>query len=189
MTDPHAPLESGIEAAHELAGSIEMGTPMIVSAVILALTFAAVFTEELHHIHRTKVAMLGAAIMVMAGQIFGFYNPELALEAIDWNVVFLLGAMMAIVSIMVPTGGFQAIAYWIAKVSGGKQFLLMALMGTAVTVISLLLDNVTTVVIFGPLIILICQVLRVSRYLTCWLPHCCQTQVVLQLWLGTHQTL
>lgn len=162
MTDPHPPLESGIEAVHGIAGGIEMGTPMIVSAVILALTFAAVFTEEIHKIHRTKVAMLGAAIMVIAGQVFGFYNPELAIEAIDWNVVFLLGAMMAIVSIMVPTGGFQAIAYWIAKVSGGRQFLLMALMGTAVTVISLLLDNVTTVVIFGPLIILICQVLKVS---------------------------
>nr|WP_305910266.1 SLC13 family permease [Methylomarinum sp. Ch1-1]MDP4522032.1 SLC13 family permease [Methylomarinum sp. Ch1-1] len=38
----------------------------------------------------------------------------------------------------------------------------MVLLGTAVTVISLLLDNVTTVVIFGPLIVLICQALKVS---------------------------
>ncbi len=44
----------------------------------------------------------------------------------------------------------------------GRQFLLLALLGTAVTVISLLLDNVTTVVIFGPLIILISQALKVS---------------------------
>ena len=35
-------------------------------------------------------------------------------------------------------------------------------MGSLVTGLSLLLDNVTTVVIFGPLIILICQSLRVS---------------------------
>ncbi len=154
---------------HSLAGEAEfaidtltIGKPMIASAIVLVLTFAAIFTEGVHHIHRTKVAMVGAAIMVISGQVFGFYNPELALESIDWNVVFLLGAMMAIVSIMVPTGGFQAIAYWIARVSKGRQFPLMVLMGTAVTVISLLLDNVTTVVIFGPLIILICQVLKVS---------------------------
>jgi len=38
----------------------------------------------------------------------------------------------------------------------------MVMLGTAVTVISLLLDNVTTVVIFGPLIVLICQALKVS---------------------------
>ena len=53
-------------------------------------------------------------------------------------------------------------AFWIAKVSGGRQFVLIAMLGTAVTLLSLLLDNVTTVVIFGPLIVLICEVLKVS---------------------------
>ncbi|MCB9965521.1 MAG: arsenic transporter [Rhodospirillales bacterium] len=137
-------------------------TPMAVSAIILAVTFLAIFTEGLHHIHRTKIAMAGAAAMVFGGQFFGFYNPEAALEAIDWNVVFLLGAMMTIVSIMIPTGGFQAIAYWIARFSRGRLFLLMVLLGTAITCISLMLDNVTTVIIFGPLIILICQALQVN---------------------------
>jgi Na+/H+ antiporter NhaD/arsenite permease-like protein len=135
---------------------------MMVSAVILVLTFLGIFTEGVHGFHRTKFAMLGAGVMIFAGQWFGFYSPELALEAIDWNVVFLLGAMMTIVGIMIPTGGFQALAYRIAEYSRGKLFLLMILMGTAVTVISLLLDNVTTVVIFGPLIVLICQALKVS---------------------------
>jgi len=36
------------------------------------------------------------------------------------------------------------------------------MMGTLVTALSLLLDNVTTVVIFGPLIILICQSLKIT---------------------------
>ena len=137
-------------------------TEMMVSAIILVITFAGIFTEGLHHIHRTKVAMLGAASMVVLGQVFGFYDPEGALEAVDWNVVLLLGAMMTIVAIMIPTGGFQAIAYMIAKLSGGRLFLLLGLLGAAVTIISLLLDNVTTVIIFGPLIVLICQALRVN---------------------------
>ena len=70
--------------------------------------------------------------------------------------------MMTIVSIMIPTSGFQALAYTIADLSLGRLFLLLVMMGTLVTVLSLLLDKVTTVVIFGPLIILICQALRVS---------------------------
>lgn len=135
---------------------------MLVSAIILVVTFAAIFTEGIHGIHRVKSAMAGAAVMILAGQMFGFYNPEEAVEAIDWNVVFLLGGMMTIVAIMIPTGGFQQLAYKIADFSKGRLFLLLALMGTLVTVLSLLLDNVTTVVIFGPLIILICQSLRVS---------------------------
>lgn len=137
-------------------------TEMMVSGVILALTFVAIFTEGLHGIHRVKCGMAGAAIMIVAGQVFGFYHPGQAVDAIDWNVVFLLGGMMTIVAIMIPTGGFQQMAYAIADFSKGRLFLLMALMGTLVTGLSLILDNVTTVVIFGPLIILICQSLRVS---------------------------
>jgi Na+/H+ antiporter NhaD/arsenite permease-like protein len=135
---------------------------MLVSAIIMAATFLAIFTEGVHGFHRTKFAMLGAGLMIFAGQWFGFYSPAQALKAVDWNVVFLLGAMMTIVGIMIPTGGFQALAYRIADYSRGQLFLLMALLGTAVTVISLLLDNVTTVVIFGPLIVLICQALNVT---------------------------
>jgi Na+/H+ antiporter NhaD/arsenite permease-like protein len=137
-------------------------TPMAVSGIILIATFIGIFTEGVHGFHRTKFAMGGAALMVLSGQYFGFYSPELAVESIDWNVVFLLGGMMTIVAIMIPTGGFQALAYRIADLSRGRLFLLMAMLGTAVTVISLLLDNVTTVVIFGPLIVLICQALKVS---------------------------
>jgi len=143
---------------HELTWN----TSMMVSAIILVLTFLGIFTEGVHGFHRTKFAMLGAGLMIFFGQWFGFYNAELAILAIDWNVVFLLGAMMTIVGIMIPTGGFQTLAYRIAEYSRGRLYLLMVLMGSAVTIISLLLDNVTTVVIFGPLIILICQALKVS---------------------------
>ncbi|MDP6098104.1 MAG: ArsB/NhaD family transporter [Gammaproteobacteria bacterium] len=142
--------------------TLEWTNQMLVSAVVLAVTFVGIFSEGIHGIHRVKVAMAGAAVMIVVGQVFSFYGPEDAVEAIDWNVVFLLGGMMTIVAIMIPTGGFQQLAYAIADYSKGRLFLLMALMGTLVTGLSLLLDNVTTVVIFGPLIILICQSLRVS---------------------------
>ena len=142
--------------------TLEWSPGMLASGLILAVTFVGIFTEGVHGFHRAKVALAGAGTMVIVGQLMGFYNPDLAVEAIDWNVVFLLGAMMTIVAIMIPTGGFQSLAYTIAELSGGRLFFLMAMMGTLVTVLSLLLDNVTTVVIFGPLIILICQSLKVS---------------------------
>ena len=145
-----------------LSGYLSWNTPMLVSGIILIATFIGIFTEGVHGFHRTKFAMAGAGLMIIFGQWFGFYSPRLAIDAIDWNVVFLLGGMMTIVAIMIPTGGFQRLAYRIADLSRGRLFLLMAMLGTAVTVVSLLLDNVTTVVIFGPLIILICRALKVS---------------------------
>ncbi len=141
---------------------IEMNQGMMVSGIILALSFIGIFTETLHGFSRVKVAMLGALVMLVVGQSYGFYNPEQAFEAVDWNVVFLLAAMMSIVAIMIKTGGFEVLATKIGQIAKGRQFLLLAMLGTAVTVISLLLDNVTTVVIFGPLIVLICQKMKVN---------------------------
>ena len=142
--------------------TIVMNQGMLVSGIILAASFILIFTETLHGFHRVKVAMAGAAVMLVVGQSYGFYSPEEAFEAVDWNVVFLLGSMMAVVAIMVNTGGFEVLAANIGRIAKGRQFLLLALLGTAATVISLLLDNVTTVVIFGPLIVLICQKMKVS---------------------------
>ena len=136
--------------------------PQWVAAAILAMTFIGIFTEHYHGIERAKFAMAGAGAIIIAGQIFGFYSPDLAIEAIDWNVVFLLGLMMVIVAIMVSTGGFEVLASRLARLGGRSQLALMLLISSAVMFLSMLLDNVTTVVIFGPLIILICRRLGVS---------------------------
>jgi len=141
---------------------VELTNPMMVSAIILGLTFLGIFTEQFHGIERAKFAMAGAGAIIVAGQYFGFYSPQLALEAIDWNVVFLLAIMMLIVSIMISTGGFDHLAQYLARISGGSQLKLLILLGTVVTVISLLIDNVTTVIIFGPLIIMICRSMGIS---------------------------
>lgn len=142
--------------------TLQLTDAMVASAVILAFSFFGIFTENFHGIERAKFAMLGAGLMLVAGQYFGFYTPDQAIRAVDWNVVFLLGCMMAVVAIMIPTGGFETLAGFLARISGGNQFLLMCLLGTSVTVFSLLIDNVTTVVIFGPLIVMIARALRVS---------------------------
>lgn len=141
--------------------TLEFSLPMLVSAIILAVTFAGIFTEELHGFHRSKFAVAGAVAMIIIGQAFGFYTPAQALEMVDANVILLLATMMTIVAIMAPTGGFQMLAYLLARISGGRKYLLLVLLGLSTAVISMFLDNVTTVVIFGPLTVLICQVLGV----------------------------
>ena len=135
---------------------------MLASAIVLTVTFVGIFTEYLHGYERSKVAAAGAVAMVVVGQVYGFYTPEQAIEAVDWNVIFLLAAMMTIVSIMIPTGGFNALAYKLARMSKGRLYLMLVLIGSAVTFLSLLLDNVTTVVIFGPLIILIARAQKIN---------------------------
>ena len=168
-----AMLLSGVSSANVMAATehqavpmtgalLELNTGMIVSGIILAITFIGIFSEHIHGFERSKFATAGAVMMILAGQYFGFYSPEQAVQAVDWNVVFLLAAMMTIVSIMIPTGGFNVLAYRLAEMSRGRLFMMLVLLGTAVTVFSLLLDNVTTVIIFGPLIILIARIQKIN---------------------------
>ncbi|NIM68913.1 MAG: arsenic transporter, partial [Xanthomonadales bacterium] len=46
---------------------------MVISGIILSFTFVGIFTETLHGFHRAKFAMMGALLMIVAGQYYGFY--------------------------------------------------------------------------------------------------------------------
>lgn len=100
--------------------------------------------------------------MVGVGSYVGFYSEEQAIEAIDFHTVGLLLGMMTLVALLQPTGFFEYLAYIVARLSRGKPVLLLILLGTITTVLSMLLDNVTTVVIIAPVAILISGILGIS---------------------------
>lgn len=100
--------------------------------------------------------------MLGVGVYFGFYSEEQAIEAIDFHTVGLLLGMMTLVALLQPTGFFEYLATLVARLSRGKPILLLILLGTVTTILSMLLDNVTTVVIIAPVTILISEILGVS---------------------------
>jgi Na+/H+ antiporter NhaD/arsenite permease-like protein len=131
----------------------------ILSSVIFVATLYLIFSERLN---RTIASLVGAVLMVCLGLIFGFYSEEQALESIDFNTLGLLIGMMIIVSILEPTGFFQFLAIYVGKRSKGKPILLLVLLGTTTTVISMFLDNVTTVILIAPISILLCEILGLN---------------------------
>lgn len=131
----------------------------IVSILIFLITLTLIFTERLN---RVIASMAGAVVMVAAGLIFSFYSETQALSSIDFNTIGLLLGMMIIVAILEPTGFFQYLAILVSKRSNGKPLKLLILLGTITTVVSMFLDNVTTVVLIAPVTILICEILGLS---------------------------
>ena len=129
---------------------------MIIATIIFLVTLVVIFTEW---IPRTIAAIGGAAIMVGVGIFAGFYSEEQAIEAIDFHTVGLLLGMMTLVALLQPTGFFEYLATLVARKSRGNPFLLLILLGTVTTVLSMLLDNVTTVMIIAPVAILISEIL------------------------------
>jgi Na+/H+ antiporter NhaD/arsenite permease-like protein len=136
-----------------------MTTAQVVSAVIFVVVFAMILFDR---VHRTIVAMAGAAVMLVAGMLIGFYSQEQALHSIDFNTLGLLLGMMILVRILEQTGFFQYVAILTAKASRGNPWFLLVTLGTTTTVLSLFLDNVTTVVLIAPVTILIAELLGMS---------------------------
>jgi Na+/H+ antiporter NhaD/arsenite permease-like protein len=136
-----------------------MTTAQVVSIAIFVITFAMILLDR---VHRTIVGMAGAAVMLAAGMVMGFYSQEQALHAIDFNTLGLLLGMMILVRILEQTGFFQYVAILTAKTSRGNPWFLLVMLGTTTTVLSLFLDNVTTVVLIAPVTILIAELLGIS---------------------------
>ena len=131
----------------------------IVAASIFVATFTAILSERLH---RTIAAMVGATIMLAAGMALGFYTQQEALASIDFNTLGLLLGMMILVRMLQQTGFFRYVAILVAKRTKGNPLLLFVALGTLTTVLSMFLDNVTTVVLIAPVTILIAEILGIN---------------------------
>jgi len=132
---------------------------MALALGILMIAYVLIFSEVMH---RSYAALLGAVVMVMLGGWAGFYSQEAALLAIDGNTMFLLMAMMMLVAMLRPTGAFEYLGIRLAKLAKGNPRLLLIYLCAAVSLISMFLDNVTTVIIFAPLTVLVTRMLNLN---------------------------
>jgi Na+/H+ antiporter NhaD/arsenite permease-like protein len=132
---------------------------VLVSAAIFTIVLILILSEKMD---RLIAATLGAALMLISGLLLGFYDQELALEAVDFNTIALLFGMMILVALLEPTGFFQYLAVLAAQFSRAQPVRLLVILGTVTTLLSMFLDNVTTVVLIAPVTVLICEILGIS---------------------------
>ena len=121
-----------------------MTATVVVGLVIFVATYAAIATERLH---KTIAAMAGGVAMVLLGIV----SQERAFEEIDFNVIFLLAGMMILAGIIRKTGVFGWIAVRAARFAGGQPYRILVVLSIITAVASAFLDNVTTVVLVGPI--------------------------------------
>ncbi len=125
------------------------------SIIIFVLVYALIMTEK---IHRTIVAMLGAAIIITIGVV----NQAKAFQYIDFNTIGLLIGMMIIVGITRQSGIFEYLALKSAKLVGGRPLAILAILALVTALASSLLDNVTTVLLIVPVTYAITDRLNIS---------------------------
>jgi Na+/H+ antiporter NhaD/arsenite permease-like protein len=127
--------------------------------VIFGLAYLGIVTER---IHKTIVAMCGAALMIALGVVTqqeALYSQEFG---VDYNVVFLLIGMMVIVNVVRDTGLFDVLAIWAAQRAKAKPFRLLVLLAVVTAGLSAMLDNVTTVLLMAPVTLSIAKRLNLD---------------------------
>ncbi len=134
----------------------------LTALLIFVISYIFIINEKFN---RALVAGTGGLAMLL----FGVYDlDQVFTEYIDWNTIALLFSMMILVSVTSKTGVFEFIAVLVAQSIKGKPIHLLFMIAGMTAVGSAFLDNVTTVLLFVPVLLTLTNILQVPAvpYLT-----------------------
>ncbi|MGN0409823.1 MAG: SLC13 family permease [Candidatus Fimousia sp.] len=132
-----------------------MTIQQIIAVVIFIVTMTAIMTEK---VHRTVAAMTGAILLLVTGIL----SLDTAIGYVDVNTLGVLVGMMLFVGIVKNSGIFEYIAIKAAKLAKGRPWPIMVAFIVITAVLSAFLDNVTTVLLVGPMTLAITKMLNVN---------------------------
>ncbi len=121
----------------------------------ILIVMAAIITEK---VNRSVAAVGGALLMI----IFNILTLDEGLSHIDFNTIGVLVGMMLFVAVVKNSGLFEYIAIWTAKKAKGDPWKIMICFAIITAILSAVLDNVTTVLLIGPMTIVITQILGLN---------------------------
>jgi Na+/H+ antiporter NhaD/arsenite permease-like protein len=130
---------------------------VLLATAIFLITYALILTEK---INRAVLAVLGGGLMVL----LGIMDQNSAIFSVDFNTIGLLLGMMIIVAVTKESGVFQYMAIWASKKVNANPMGILISLSIVTAVFSALLDNVTTVLLITPVILLITRELEVKPY-------------------------
>ena len=129
---------------------------MAIAVATFLVVLAIVASEKMH---RTNVALLGAAIVVL---FVGDFSQEQAIESVDFNTIGLLVGMMILVYLTQQTGVYDYIAIRTGQLSGGRSFALTMSLAAITALLSAFLDNLTTILLIAPITFLLADALDIE---------------------------
>ena len=132
-----------------------MDVSQIVAVAVFVVVMITIMTEKLH---RSLAAITGAMI-VLALHVMPF---DAAMEHIAFNTLGVLLGMMLFVSVVKLSGVFEFLAIKCARLAKGDPWKIMLLFVLLTAVLSAFLDNVTTVLLIGPMTLTVCKLLDVN---------------------------
>ncbi|MBT7231100.1 MAG: sodium:proton antiporter, partial [Gammaproteobacteria bacterium] len=135
---------------------------MLASFLSLSI-FIAVFTVIfLNRIERKKAVLGGAGALLLLGGVMGFYTPLMALEAIYFETLLLIFGMSMVSAILAASGIFDQLAQRVVQRSAGGKGQLWILFVLITYLFSLMVNNLSAMVVILPITLKICHRLRLN---------------------------
>ncbi|XP_056133703.1 P protein isoform X2 [Lampris incognitus] len=139
---------------------VNVETQVAIAGIILTGVYILIIFEI---VHRTLAAMLGSLAALAALAVIGD-RPSLVtvVEWIDYETLALLFGMMILVAIFSETGFFDYCAVKAYQLSRGRVWPMIIILCLIAAILSAFLDNVTTMMLFTPVTIRLCEVLNLD---------------------------
>lgn len=131
--------------------------------IVLIIFFVTyIFILFFEKVQRTTAALSGAIVAMSYGMYRGFLSEGDSIGFIKFDIIILLMSMMIIVNVLMETGFFGYVALKLTQISHGNIGYLIILLGVGTAFLSMVVDNVTTIILFIPITIEISKKLDVS---------------------------
>ena len=124
---------------------------IIILFFFLKLTVVLFYLLYRQVVDRTAIVLMIATAMLLMGIFFKRYGPVDALFAIKFNTISLLIGMSIISAVLSETGFFVYVAQRVGGRAGGSLFRLLVLFCLLTYGFSLLVNNLTTILIMVPI--------------------------------------
>ena len=127
----------------------------IIAIAVFLVVIVLIMTEK---VHRTSAALAGAVVLLLTNVL----TVDKAVGYIDFNTIGVLVGMMLFVAVIKNSGVFEYIAIRAAKMAKGDPWKIMVAFILITAFLSAFLDNVTTVLLVGPMTITIARMLNIN---------------------------
>ena len=123
--------------------------------MIFVVVIGAIMTEK---VHRAAAALAGTVALLLTGVL----TFDEAVSYIDFNTLGVLVGMMMFVAVVKHSGLFEYVSIKSAKMAHGDPWKIMVMFMIITAFCSAFLDNVTTVLLMGPMTLTIGKMLKIN---------------------------
>lgn len=136
-----------------LGGRFNVEANQVLAIAVFVVALGLIISEK---VHRALVALAGAVLLIAINVI----TFDQAMEHLDFNTLGVLLGMMLFVSVVRLSGVFEYLAIRCAHLAKGCPWRIMLMFVVLTACLSAFLDNVTTVLLIGPMTLTLCRMLK-----------------------------